>query len=67
MCKTVFLLTSNLTYAAIQISDHINPGRELLIMCKTVYLLTSNLKYPVIEISDPIDPRREILAMPGCM
>ena len=70
MCKTVFLLASNLGYPAIQVSDPIDSRQLCLaVSSKTVFkfLLTSNLAYPAIQISDPIDPRRVILAMPGCM
>ena len=63
--------TSNLGYPAIQVSDPIDPRREISAMpglsSKTVFPLTSNLAYPAIQSSDPIDPRREIVAMPGCM
>ena len=53
MCKTVSLLTKNLVYPAIQISDPINPRRELLaIPAKIVSPLTKNWRHWQEELED---------------
>ena len=67
MCKTVILLPSNLRYLAIQVSDPIDPSREILAMPglpnESVFPLTNKFVYPAILNPEAINGRIELLIM----